>query len=638
MPGEAPDVNPLAPDPEAIRRMGYRTVDLLAELLAGMRDAPPIRRASRDDMEARLAGPPSAAGLGFDTVLAKIAEDVLPFAAHCDHPRYLAFIPGSATWPGALGDLIASAVNLYSGSWMEGSGPSQLELTVLGWFKDWIGYPFDAAGILVSGGSAANMHALACAREALLGPMNDRVVAYVSDQAHSSMARAARILGFQPDQVRVLPVDDRFRLRPDALIGAMDADVRAGHQPLFVSASAGSTNTGAIDPLQELAAICRDRGAWLHVDAAYGGFAAITARGKERLAGIELADSVTLDPHKWLFQPFECGAVLVRDGRLLRRAFQIAPEYLQDSETGADEVNFSDLGMQLTRTSRALKVWMSIETFGLDAFRAAIDRSMDIALAAETRIRASDAFELLSPAALGVVCFRRRPAGVQDEAQLERINAALVAGLEATGRALISSTRLRGRFSLRICVLNPSTRAEDVDWVLDWLETAPVSREAAVAAHAPVVDRRNPDVRDGWLGEPDVDPDLLRAQPIFVSLDDAALDDVARNAWERSVPAGGSILERWEPSREFYVLVEGTAEARSDDRVLRELGPGDFFGELAALDWGASYGYARLASVVATSDVRLVALPPGLLQHLVRSQPGFAAIVRSAAAERVGNT
>jgi len=299
------------------------------------------------------------------------------------HPRYFAYIPTCGTFPGALGDLIDSALGVDVGSWTQSAGPSRLELVVLDWFKDWIGYPPEAAGILVSGGSAANMTALACAREALLGPMTDRVVAYVSDQTQSSLARAARVLGFRPEQVRVLPTDDRYRLTPETVAAAMDTDAAAGLQPLLVTAAAGSTSTGAVDHLAGLAEVCRERGAWLHVDAAYGGFAALTERGRAQLAGIELADSVTLDPHKWLYQPIECGSLLVRDGALLARAFEITPDYLADTMV-QQEVNFADRGLQLTRSGRALKLWLSIGHFGLSAFRRAIDRSQDLALLARS--------------------------------------------------------------------------------------------------------------------------------------------------------------------------------------------------------------------------------------------------------------
>lgn len=208
---------------------------------------------------------------------------------------------------------------------MSAAGPSQLELVVLDWFKSWIGYPPQAAGILVSGGSAANITALACAREALVGAGSERAVAYVADQTHSSVARAARLIGFRPDQLRVLPTDESHRLRVDALAGAVQADMLAGLHPLILAANGGATNTGAVDPLHALADFCHEHGIWLHVDAAYGGFASLSERGRRLLAGIERADSVTLDPHKWLYQPIECGSLLVRNGQLLWEAFTINP-------------------------------------------------------------------------------------------------------------------------------------------------------------------------------------------------------------------------------------------------------------------------------------------------------------------------
>ena len=197
-----------------------------------------------------------------------------------DHPGFFAYVPFAGTWPGALGDLIASATNVYAGSWMEAAGPSQLELEVIGWFKDWIGYPAEAAGLLVSGGSAANLTALACARESLVGSMSDDLVVYVSDQAHCSVARSARNLGFRQSQVRVIPSDDQLRIRIDLLESAMDADLRNGRRPLLVSANGGATNSGAVDPLPELADLCAERKVWFHVDAAYGGFAVLAERGR----------------------------------------------------------------------------------------------------------------------------------------------------------------------------------------------------------------------------------------------------------------------------------------------------------------------------------------------------------------------
>ena len=481
--------DPLGMDAEAMRALGYRTVDMLVARLTDPA-IPPLRRATPADMRARLSGPPPQDGQDFEAIIERLERDVLPFMSRGDHPGFFAFMPFSGTWPGALGDFVASACNVYAGSWMESAGPTQLELEVLSWFQDWIGYPAEAGGILLGGGSAANLTALACARESLVGSMTPDVVGYVSDQAHSSLGRAARVLGFRPEQMRVLPHDADFRLDPRTVADAMDADLRAGRRPLFVAATAGTTNTGSIDPLGELADLCRERGVWLHVDAAYGGFAALTERGRELLRGIERADSVTLDPHKWLYQPYECGALLVRDDHTLRAAFQMTPAYLQDSAEAAGEVNLSDRGVQLTRSSRAFKVWLSLQYFGARAFTEAIDRSLDLAQLVVDRVQAGDDLELMAPPSLGIVCFRRRFAGVAaDDDEADRRNAALVAGLERSGLGLVSSTVLRGRYALRVCVMNHTTTRADVERVMDFFETC--EPEALSAEAATVTYRRD---------------------------------------------------------------------------------------------------------------------------------------------------
>jgi hypothetical protein len=387
----------------------------------------------------------------------------------------------------------------------------------------------------------------------------------------------------------------------------------------------------------ELAAVCRERGAWFHVDAAYGGFAVLTERGRQWLAGMELADSVTLDPHKWLYQPFECGCLLVRAGRRLREAFRIQPDYLEDLQTGGLEVNFSDLGVQLSRMSRALKLWLSLRYFGVEAFRAAIDRSIDLARAAETRIQASDRLELLTPARLGIVCFRRRFQGA-DEDRLELLNRDLCEGLAASGQGLISTTRVGGRLALRMCVLNHTSGPGDVERVLDWLARAPAP--AAVPGpptltggydHDPPVTSSWPNRRLG--GRPD--PDALRDLPLFRPLSDAELERVAGLAGERSVAEGEVVVEQWDATREFYVVLEGTAVIRAADRWRADVGPGDFFGELAALDWGAGFGYARLATVTATSPMRLLVLANEDLLALMDEVPAIAREVSRTARDRL---
>ena len=495
------DDDPLAVDADTMRRHGYAMVDFVVDHLTTPYP-PALVRASPREMVDRIPAAPPDGPEDFDTILRRLREDVLPFMSRSEHPRYFAFIPSNGTWPSALGDFLAAAVNVYCGAWMESAGPSQVEMVVLRWFADWLGLPDSTAGVLVSGGSAANMTALATAREHAVGAMTDDIVAYVSDQAHSSLARAGRILGFRPDQIRVIPVDDDYAMRTDALVGAIQADVALGRRPIFVSAAAGATNSGSVDPLASIADICAEHGMWMHVDAAYGGFAALTERGRSALAGIERADSVTLDPHKWLYQPFECGAVLVRDGVRLRRAFEMTPDYLKDAMVAAGEVNFADLGLQLSRMARAFKIWTSIRYFGLDAFRAAIDRALDLALAAQRHIEASEHLELLLPAHLGIVCFRRRFPGVDDEARLDAMNAALVHALDESGYGLVSSTRLRGRYAIRLCVLNHTSGLRDVLDVLSWLETHDVAVPAADDIAGP--DPGAPDPRPHGVADPRV--------------------------------------------------------------------------------------------------------------------------------------
>ncbi|MDQ2984195.1 MAG: aminotransferase class I/II-fold pyridoxal phosphate-dependent enzyme [Actinomycetota bacterium] len=627
--------DPLGLDAETMRQLGYRTVDALVESLTSA--APPLRRATPEEMQQRLAGDPPEEPQSFDEILEQLNDHVLPFRSRVDHPAFFGFIPGAGTWPGALGDFIASASNVYAGSWMESAGPSQAELEVLGWFKRWIGYPAGAAGSLTSGGSAANLTALACARERVAGGMSDRLVIYASDQAHSSVARAARLLGFGSEQLRVLPADSEFRLAPETLAAAIDADVRAGRKPLLVAANGGTTNTGAVDPLPALSAICDEHGLWLHVDAAYGGFAALTERGRDALAGLELADSVVLDPHKWLYQPFECGCLLVRDGESLRAAFEISPTYLKDSESRGAEVNFSDLGIQLTRSSRALKLWVSLRYFGIGAFRRAIDRTLDLAEAARRRVETSDALELMAPPALGVLCFRRRFAGL-DEDGLARANARLVAALEASGLGLVSSTRLRERYAIRMCILNHTSGSDDVERVLDFLERTEIDPDAPEPG--PEYDR-HPDVRRAWVGVPatrqtrGVTPASIAGVTLFQGLDAEETALVAGLAQTRDVAAGTTVVEQWDVERDFFVVLDGKAEVILDGELVNELGPGDFFGELAALDWGAGFGYPRLASVVAVSALRLLVFPDGTLNVLVRRLPPVERKVHAAVRKRI---
>jgi glutamate/tyrosine decarboxylase-like PLP-dependent enzyme len=609
------DDDPLALDADQMRRMGYAVVDLLVRRIERLRDGPVLTTATRSEVETTIDEPAPATGREFGRLLERLNRDVLPFVGHFDHPRFFGYIPGAGTWPGALGDLIAAATNIDSGAWRESAGPSQLELTVLDWFRDWIGYPAESAGVLVSGGSAANLAAIACAREALVGPMSSRIVAYASDQTHSSVARALRHLGFRPDQLRVIATDDRFRMRRDDLAAAVSVDAEAGRLPFLVIANAGTTNTGAVDDLPAIATLCRERGLWLHVDGAYGAFAALTSRGRAALGGLELADSVTLDPHKWLAMPFEVGCLIVRNGHALEHAFELHPEYLMEDAGGHHGVNFADRGLQLTRASRAIKVWLALQTFGVDAFRAAIDRAMDLTLDAQRRIEADERLELVTSASLGVLTFRQRPTPDEDEESVDRRNERIVASLATAGDVLLTGTTIRGRYAIRLCILNHTSGWGDVAYALDrvacWDE--PVDRPDVVRERAAVQAGIDLD----WLAALEIGPaDLRRVHGFETVTDDQASRFLATGRVEDR-PIGGVVTERWSLARTFYVIAAGQLSVRVGDDEVNRLGPGDHLGEIAAIDWGRDFSYGRTATVVATEPTRLIALPAAALRELM---------------------
>jgi glutamate/tyrosine decarboxylase-like PLP-dependent enzyme len=607
-------------DVEAMRRAGYATVDALVARLADPGADAVLHRARPAEMRDRLGGPPPEQPGDYGEVLGRLLADVLPYASRTDHPGYFAFVPSFTTWPAALAELTAAAANPYCGAWMESAGPAQVELQVIDWFRNWLGMPESTSGVLVTGGSAANLTALLVARDAAGGPSDDEVV-YVSDQAHSSLARTAQAMGLRPHQVRVLPTDERWRLRPGSVIAAVRADREAGRVPFALCASGGSTNTGAVDPLADLADVCAAEGLWLHVDAAYGGFATLAPKGRELLAGIERADSVTLDPHKWLFQPMECGSVLVRDGARLERTFAIHPDYLDDNDArSSGEVNFADRGLQLSRGFRALKVWVSVQTFGLAAFRASVQRNLDLAEYAETLVRSHPDLTLMAPAVLGIVCFRREWPGC-DEAETERRGLALASALEHSGTALVSSTRLAGRHAIRLCVLNPTSTEADVRRVIGHFAGAatPATPGATATTGAAGVEAVPADPRAGVLAALDSDP--LRASRLLARVAGPTLRAIRARAACLDTTAGEEVTRRWDSDRSFYLIVSGRFEVFIDGRRIRALGPGDHFGELAARDWGGGYGYTRLATVVCAEPGQLLKLTSGDFQWLIDTEP-----------------
>ena len=458
--------NDLTMTPQAMRQLAAKATEVLVKRIDGLDDAKAWDGEFREVLEGQLGGPPPEAGQPAEEVLELAVGQALRYAARLDHPRFFGFIPSSATWPAVVADFLAAGFNINSCTWLVSSGTSQLELAVTDWMRGWIGYPETGGGLLTSGGSAASVEALVAAREAAAHPARPAV--YMSDQSHGALKRAALIAGVRREHIRLVPTGNDFRIDLDTLRRLMARDRDAGLRPVAVCANAGTSSTGSIDPLAAMADLCEREGIWLHVDAAYGGFALVTRLGQELLDGIARADSVSLDAHKWFFQPYEAGALMVRDKRHLENAFAIGNDVLQDTVWGANHPNFADRGQQLSRAARALKIWMSVRTFGMARFRAAIQQGLDLARRAAAHIDESPLLELMTPVTLGIVCFRVNPAGAAcDEETLEKINRKVLAHVFWGELAFLSSTSLKGVFSLRMCILNHTTTWDDVRRTLE---------------------------------------------------------------------------------------------------------------------------------------------------------------------------
>ncbi len=454
-----------------MRRLGYRVIDQIVQYYQSVADKTVMNLSPRAELEARLREPMPEQPADVNSLLDQLQSDVWSNMGNVIHPRFFAFIPSPSNFVSVMADALAAGFNPFAGNWLEGSGPAQIELVTIDWLRQMCGMPESAGGLFVSGGSMANQTALVAARYNRLDNRTENAVVYFSDQTHSSIEKALRILAFAPEQVRKLPTDDQFRLLMPELRRAVAADRAAGRQPFCVIANAGTTNTGAIDPLNEIADFCAEENLWMHVDGAYGAAAALTERGKKLLAGMERADSLSLDPHKWLFQPFEIGCVLLRDARMLKMTFHTMAEYLEDTKRVEEqEINFYDYGIQLTRGFRALKLWLSLKTFGAAAFRQAIEHGFELAEFAESVIRQSPRWQIVSPAAMGIVTFRFVSPGDSSEEEINYINRRIVEAQMTDGFTFANSTSLRGQVVQRLCTINYRSTKDDVRASIEKIE------------------------------------------------------------------------------------------------------------------------------------------------------------------------
>lgn len=458
--------------PEEFRRLGYRAVDIIAAQLAAVH-AVPARQPVPDDLRQHLLHqPPPETPTDPAQVLETVAEQIMPYPMGNGSPRFFAWVNSPPAPLGVLADLLASAL----GSSVAGGdhAATYIEHAVLNWLKAIMHYPAEAGAVLASGGSVANLIALGVMRHVKTGGsvraagMNGGapMVVYTSAQGHSCIQKAVEILGFGSDYLRKIPVDADYRMDMKALRAQITSDRAAGLVPVCVAASAGTVNTGAIDPLAEIADLCAAENLWFHVDGAYGGVGILAQQTRGLYAGIERADSLAIDPHKWLYVPVECGCVMVRDKAAMRDAFSLVPPYLRDD---AALPWFSEFSVQQTRGFKALKLWMVMQQIGIEGYRQLISRDIALAETLRTKINARPNFELIAAGPLSITCFRYKPAGVDD---LNDLNRRLVPLLTAGGQTFLTSTELNGQTALRACIVNFRTTEADLDVLLDAVERA----------------------------------------------------------------------------------------------------------------------------------------------------------------------
>ncbi|MFT7670647.1 MAG: aromatic-L-amino-acid decarboxylase [Planctomycetota bacterium] len=471
MQSETSDNYPLEPSEEEFRELVDKA---LGRIVPFVKSLPDQRAGTFDDGEAlarSLAEAAPEGGTGYDELLDIIFDKAVPHSFNTASPGYLAFIPGGGILHTAVAGLIADAVNRYVTVFMAAPGMVQLEVNVVRWFCELIGMPKGSGGLLTTGGSMANFIAIVTARREKLPEDFMSGTIYVSDQVHHCVNKSALLAGFPKDRVRSVPSDDSFRMRFEELESMIALDRAKGLTPFMVVASSGTTNTGAIDPLQAIAELCKNQELWFHVDAAYGGFFNLTERGRQRLTGIELADSVVLDPHKGLFLPYGTGSLLVREPAALGRAHSVTSEYMPPYQEDPDLVDFCALSPELSRGNRGLRAWLPIKLLGLGVFREALDEKLDLTTHALKAVRKIPNVRIVAEPELSLFAFRLEPEGVIGEA-LDALNQAWLDATNRPGRVMLTGTYLHGRMTLRICILSFRTHLERIEMAVEDLKLA----------------------------------------------------------------------------------------------------------------------------------------------------------------------
>jgi aromatic-L-amino-acid decarboxylase len=470
-------------DPAAFRRHGHELVEWIAEYLEHPEKYPVLSQVSPGEITARLPTEAPEDPESFGAIMADFERVLVPGLTHWNHPSFLAYFASTGSRPGVLADFLSAALNQQAMLWRTSPAATELEGVTLAWLRRLIGLPDSFEGVIYDTASISTMHALAAAREAVLDVRTKGLAAredvpplrvYCSEEAHSSVDKAVIAIGLGHRALRKIPVDKQFQMRADVLRAAIAEDRLAGFLPLAVVATVGTTSTTSIDPVAEIADICGHENLWLHVDAAYGGVAAMLPSHAHILNGADRADSLVVNPHKWLFTPFDLSAFYCRRMDVIRSAFSLTPEYLRTSETGVAK-NLMDTGVQLGRRFRALKLWFVLRSFGARAIREHLTRHIDLAQMLATWIDADPDFERLAPVPFSVVCFRWKPTDTTaTEEALDRANEDLINHINRSGEAFLSHTRIHGRLALRIAIGHEHTREEHIRRVWTLLHERPI--------------------------------------------------------------------------------------------------------------------------------------------------------------------
>ena len=458
----------LEPSADEIRAWSNSITQFMIDYLGDLRDRPVYRTSSREIRDGLEPALPKK-GTDFDALLKVFRDTIVPFSRQNAHPRMFGYVQSPGTPLGAFADLLASTLNANLTIWRSAPAPVELERLTIDWIRQILGFNAGAGGLFVSGGSMANLIGIAMARQTK-DDSSGRLRMYASSETHFSVAKAAALLGIGRENVRNVAVDERFRIRLDDLVAKITADLEAGYVPFCVVANAGTVNTGAVDPLTDIREIADRFQLWMHVDGSYGAFAVLAESARKLFAGMEQADSIALDPHKWLYLPVDVGCVIYRNPEMARAAFAHEAEYTRMFGEEADEAFVCwDYGPELSRRFRALKVWMLLKGVGLDSLGAAIESNLACARYFESMVRASDDFEMVAPVELSIFCFRHVPVQLRNQSPkaIDGFNERLLVAVQRDGSSYLSNATLGGRFALRGCVLNYRTTLRDMEILLD---------------------------------------------------------------------------------------------------------------------------------------------------------------------------